>query len=213
MNNIVQLDNTLMVDGLNTTQYEILREMIDDTLGKAADAMEKMLRIRVKARDMDVGNGRFPNFDDFDMLGRFKVHLVKVEFGNEIRGAFYFIIKGHEVDLINSVCLPESVNNVKTGESKLMKHDFMLEIENMIASLSITEISDFLGVQLLGEVPVVKVMQGDQVNEYLKLEAEKNKASVHVKSVLAGVNVDVAPYFLWTLDHSFIDKLRLNVVG
>ncbi len=200
------------MEGLNTIQLEILKELIDEALDKAADSMEKMLKIRVQQKDVEFGNGVIGHLDEFEQLGRFKVHLVKVEFTGEIKGAFYFIIKGHEVDLINKVCLPESVNMARSSQNKMMKHDFMLEIENMIAALSITEISEFLGVNLIGGVPVVNVMQGDQINEYLRKENLINKTAFYVKSILAGINVDVKPFFIWALDQNFVEKLKLNIV-
>ena len=44
----------------------------------------------------------------------------------------------------------------------MMKHDFMTEIENLIASMSITEISEFLGVPLNMEVPQIRIMKGEE---------------------------------------------------
>lgn len=198
---------------LNHLEAEILEELVESALKKSADAMEKMLKIRIKSNLLDFGLGRMRSISGFDELGRFKVHLVKVQLKGEVGGAFYFVINAHEVDLINQVCMPESMRVTGTvSENKLMKHGFMSEIENMIAALSIGEISEFLGVQLLSEVPEVTILQGKEVNEFLLNENYNTSTAFFVKSELTGVVVNISPFFLWMLDESFLAKLRLNIV-
>lgn len=193
-------------------EVEVIQELVDVAIAKAVRSMELMLKIRVKAEHVRFGRGPLDHIAEFDSLGRFKVHMVKVAFKGDLKGSFYFIINGHEVDLINQVCLPEKIALDSRSESKLMSHGFMSEIENMIAAQSINEISEFLGVQLLGEVPEVNIMHGSKVNEYLEQENEWNKTAFFVRSVLSGVVVNVSPYFVWMLDQSFLDKLRQNIV-
>ncbi len=199
---------------LSHLEAELLEELVESALKKSADAMEKMLKIRIKSNLLDFGLGRLRSISGFDELGRFKVHLVKVQLKGEVGGAFYFVINAHEVDLINQVCMPESMRLAGSfSENKLMKHGFMSEIENMIAALSIGEISEFLGVQLLSEVPEVMILQGDEVNEFLLNENFTAKTDFYVKSELTGVVVNISPFFLWMLDDSFLRKLRLNIVS
>lgn len=174
--------------------------------------MEKMLRIRVVADHIEFGNGPLDAISEFDFLGRFKVHLVKVNFKGEIKGAFYFIINSSEVDLINEVS-PSGFISDSRSENKMMKHGFMSEIENIIAALSLDEISKFLGVQLRSEVPDVQIMKGGEVNLYLENENQLINTAFHVKCVLSGVAVNISPFFIWMLDQNFIKKLKLNIVS
>lgn len=198
---------------INHLEAELLEELVESALKKSADAMEKMLKIRIKSNLLDFGMGRLRSISGFDELGRFKVHLVKVQLKGEVGGAFYFVINAHEVDLINQVCMPEGMRiNGTVSENKLMKHGFMSEIENMIAALSIGEISEFLGVQLLSEVPEVMILQGKEVNQFLLNEDFNRSTAFYVKSELTGVVVNISPFFLWMLDESFLEKLRLNIV-
>jgi chemotaxis protein CheY-P-specific phosphatase CheC len=198
------------MERLNTTQLEIVQEVIEGALEKAATSMEAMLKIRIKSRDLEFGNGGLPELTEYEGLGRFKVHLVKVVFNGEISGAFFFIIKGHEVDLINRVCLPASVNTARSTQNTMMKHGFMLEIENMIAAMSLEEISDALGVQLMGEVPIIEVVRGEQVNEYLQKESHSLSTAFYAHAVLSGRVVDIAPYFVWMLDENFVSHVIKN---
>lgn len=191
---------------------EIIEEMINEALGKAAESMGKMLRIRMSHELIDYGEGELNKIRVFDDLGRFKVNLMKVAFKGEISGAFYFIINTPEMELINKVCLPDSVASSRTTENKIMKHDFMTEIENLIASQSISALSDFLGVQLLGEVPIVRIIKGELVNKYLENENEQIKTQFFVKSNLNGVAVNISPYFIWMIDENFMKVSRLNIV-
>ena len=95
----------------------------------------------------------------------------------------------------------------------MMTDGIMSEIDNLIAAMSLTEISDFLGVQVFAEVPQVQVMQGEMVNRFLYHENQLIDTSFFVKTVLSGAVVNISPYFLWMLDQNFTDKLRLNYVS
>lgn len=198
---------------LSQHELELVKELVLESLEKASESMTQMLKIRIKAELHDFGNGFASALSDFDQLGRFKVHVVKVKFGGEINGAFYFLINDHEVDLINRVCLPAELTSDKRMENKLMKHGFMMEIENLIAALSLKEISEFLGVQSIGGVPDVQVIKGDKVNDYLYQENLFYNTAFFVESTLGSKAVEIAPYFIWMLDQMFIDKLRMNIVS
>lgn len=197
---------------LGPHELEFIRELVMDALEKSAKSMEQMLKIRVSPELLGFGNGFSGSIGEFDQLGRFKVHLVKVGFQGEINGAFYFIINDHEVDLINKVCLPDSFNSEKRTENKLMKHGFMAEIENLIAALSLKEISEFLGVQMMGGVPEVQILKGDEVNEHIFKENREFNTAFFVQSVLASKAVNISPFFIWLLDEKFVEQLRLNIV-
>ncbi len=201
-------------EGLNPAQLEIIRELVDDAMSKTVKSMEQMLNIPLRVDFIDFGNGYLSRIHEFDQLGRFKVNVVKVTFRGEVKGACYFLINAYEIDAINRWVLPESVTSKKNAASRMMKKSFMSEIENMIAALSISEISDSLGVELLGDVPQVRVMRGEEVNEFLESENELNETAFHVKTILAGrYGVNVAPFFIWLLDRNFIEKLKLNIVA
>ncbi|MEP1097143.1 MAG: hypothetical protein ABJG78_18660 [Cyclobacteriaceae bacterium] len=197
---------------ITAAHLEVYQEMVEEALEKAARAMGQMLRIRMKYDLMDFGQGLLEPIDEFDLLGRFKVNIVKVAFDGEIKGAFYFIINVHETELINRVCLPETITTTRTSETTTMKNDFMTEIENLIASMSITEISEFLGVQLHMQVPQMRTMKGDEVNEYLDNQNNVNRTDFFVKSTLKGVVVNISPYFIWMIDENFIKVSSQNIV-
>lgn len=198
---------------LSDIHYEIIEDMIRESLQKAAESMEQMLKIRVNSNLTYWGEGELKRIKEFDELGRFKVNLMKVAFRGEINGAFYFVINTHEMDLINKVCLPDDVNQTRSSHTKAMKHDFMAEIENLIANMSIAALSEFLGVEVIGEVPIVRIMKGELVNAYLENENELNQTRFFVKSTLKGVVVNIAPHFLWMIDENFIRITKLNTVS
>jgi chemotaxis protein CheY-P-specific phosphatase CheC len=194
-------------------QREIVAELVTMALNKAVTSMEQMLRVRIKANHIKYNLGPLEHIPELDQLGRFKAHVVKLLFVGDIRGAFYFVILDHEVDLINAVCLPEQFKSEKRTESKLMKHGFMSEIENVIAALAVKEISDALGVQLELRVPKIQILSGVEINEFFEKENKIHKTAFHVKSVLEGQAVNISPLFIWVMDDRFLDVLRLNTSG
>lgn len=198
---------------LSRIHLDIIEEMIRESLAKAAESMGQMLKIRVAPRLIQYGEGLLKPIPDFDELGRFKVNLMKVAFKGEINGAFYFIINSHEMDLINQVCLPKDVTASRSSHNKMIKHDFMSEIENLIANMSIAALAEFLGVEIYGDVPLVHNMKGELVNAYLENENLQNQTSFYVKSTLNGAVANIAPHFLWMIDENFVRITKLNVVS
>lgn len=197
-------------NSLTSEQQELVSELVNNSIEQAVRSMEKMLKIRISPNHISYDTGFLESIPELDQLGRFKAHLVKLVFSGDIRGAFYFVILDHEVDLINSVCLPDEFKSDKRTENKLMKHGFMSEIENIIAALSIKEISEALGVQLLLKVPQIQILPCNEINDFLQKENKIYKTAFHVKSVLTGEAVNIAPFFIWILDESFIQTLKLN---
>ena len=191
-------------------QDELVGEMVHAAIEKSVRAMGQMLKIRVGAGKIEYGPEEIPEIPELEELGRFKVHLVKMIFKGDINGAFYFIMNDHEVELINTVCLPAELKSDIRSENKMMKHGFMSEIENVIAALCTKEMSEFLGAQMQVQVPEINIMQGDDINEYLFKENRDLKTAFYVKSLLEGQVVNVAPIFLWLVDESFLTILKLN---
>ncbi len=194
-------------------QYEIVSDLVHSALDQAVRSMEQILKIRIKAKHIVFDTGLMDPISELDQLGRFKAHLVKMVFSGEIHGAFYFVILDHEVDLINSVCLPEEFKSEKRTENKLMKHGFMSEIENVITALSLKEISEALGVQLELKVPQIQILPGNEINQYFEKEGKIHRTAFHVKSVLEGQVVNISPFFIWMMDEHFLKVLQLNTSG
>lgn len=200
-------------DKLNEFQLEIVRDFLGETLDRASSAMGQMLRMRIKPELIGFGEGRWSSIQAFDDLGQFRVHVMKVMLKGSVGGAFYFLINSHEVETINRVCLPKQVEASTNSQSRQIKYGFISEIENMIAALATTEISEFLGVQLYGQVPETSVITGSVVNDFLRAEARANNANFYVRSILRGMNIEIQPHFVWMLDDEFKKILKLNTVS
>ncbi len=200
------------MDRLSRIQTELVDEFINDSLTKSIEAMNSMLNIRVKRDYARFGLGNLREIAEFESLGRFKVYLIKVILHGDIKGALYFVINAYEVGIINKACLPDDVTGTLSQANKEMKTGFIVEIQNIIAANSATEISDFLGVSVLGGVPTATVLKGGDINDYLQKEAKSYNSEFYMESVLKGTDLDISPYLIWILDETFIHKLKENVV-
>jgi len=197
---------------LSTTQSELVDEFVNEALSKSISAMNSMLNIRLKKDYARFSLSNLREIAEFESLGRFKVYLIKVILHGDIKGALYFIINSYEVETINKACLPEDVTGTLSLANKEMKTGFIVEIENIIAAHSATEISDFLGVNVLGGVPTATVLKGGDINSYLQKESESYNGEFYLEAVLNGTDLDISPYLIWILDRTFIDKLKENIV-
>ena len=200
------------MDQLSNTQQEIIGEFVDLAITKSLFSMQGMLNIQLRKDYARFGVGIIRTIPEFESLGRFKVHIIKVNLKGELGGALYFVINAYEVGIINKACLPEDVTSTLNHANKEMKNGFILEIENIIAASSVTEIADLLGVELLGAVPEVKILKGNEVNEYLRNESLKYHSSFNMEAVLKGIDLNISPYVIWMLDKRFMKKLKENVV-
>ena len=200
------------MEQLSNTQQEFVNEFVSGALTKSLSTMYRMLNIRLRKEYFRFGVGLIRPIAEFESLGRFKVHIIKVQVNGDLGGALYFVINAYEVNIINKECLPEDVTSTLNHANKEMKNDFILEIENIIAASSVTDIAEFLGVEILGGVPEVQVLKGNEVNSYLREECLFYKSGFHMESVLLGPDLNISPYVIWMFDERFVTKLKENIV-
>ena len=200
------------MEQLSTTQQEVVNEFVSVALKKSLSTMFRLLNIKLRRDYARYGVGLIRPIAEFDSLDRFKVHIIKVQVDGDFSGALYFVINAYEVNIINKACLPEYVTSTLNHANKEMKNDFILEIENIIAASSVTDIAEFLGAEILGGVPEVKILKGNEVNAFFREECLHYKSGFHMESVLTGPDLNISPYVIWMFDKRFLQKLKENVV-
>ncbi|MEP3386540.1 MAG: hypothetical protein ABJO02_00040, partial [Reichenbachiella sp.] len=94
--------------------------------------------------------------------------------------------------------------------TRLMKLEFLTEIDNMVAGAVVTQLANFLDLEIYGNVPSLHVMQADEVNKYIKAESVVYNSKVEFRAVFGIPDLDVQPEFVWLLQENFIDKVKDN---
>lgn len=195
-----------MIEKLNENELQVATKLIFDGLSMAKASMEQILQspIIIEKVDYDsevVGVNRFKRLEG-------NVHLIKTELLGELKGTSHLVFSESEVSKLYEVCLPKSIIEDDSPESTLMKMGFLTEIDNMVSAAVITEFSSFLGLEIYGNVPSLKVLKSDEVNEYLSTESKEFDQMIHFKANFHGRELDISPDFIWIFQNKFVDKIR-----
>jgi len=196
-----------MIEHLNENELKVATKLIFDGLSMAKSSMEQILQSPISIEKIeydgnDLGVKRFFN----EKVG--SVHLIKTELMGDLKGTSHLIFSETEVSRLYKACLPDSIISDESNESKLMKMGFLSEIDNMVAAAVITEFSNFLGIEIYGMVPSLKVLEATEVNEYLADESKDYDSVVHFKAVFHGKELDISPDFVWVFQNKFVDKIK-----
>jgi len=196
-----------MIEHLNENELKVATKLIFDGLSMAKSSMEQILKSPISIEKIeydgnDLGVKRFFNEKEGN------VHLIKTELMGDLKGTSHLIFSETEVSHLYKACLPDSIILDDSNESKLMKMGFLSEIDNMVAAAVITEFSNFLGIEIYGKVPSLKVLEATEVNEYLADESKGYDSVVHFKAVFHGKELDISPDFVWVFQNKFVDKIK-----
>ncbi|MBC6400715.1 MAG: hypothetical protein GDA51_00090 [Ekhidna sp.] len=195
-----------MIEDLNEDELKVATKLIFDGLSMAKSSMEQILqspisieKIEYGASDMDVA--KFGRRDA-------KMYVIKTELMGELKGTSHLIFSETEVSKLYQSCLPPSVANDDSNESKIMKLEFLTEIDNMVSAAVITEFSNFLGVEIYGKVPSLKVIKANEIENYLEEESSELEQVIHFKTVFEGKELDISSEFIWVFHNKFVDKIK-----
>ena len=195
-----------MMEHLNESELKVATKLIFDGLSMAKASMEQILQSPISIEKIDYDKNPEANRSYSDRDG--SVHLIKTELMGDLKGISHLVFSEAEVNKLYKACLPESVIFDDSKESSLMKLGFLSEIDNMVAAAVITEFSNFLGIEIYGKVPTLKVLSGSDVKAYLDEESKEFDSVVHFKAIFEGKELDIAPDFVWVFQNEFVDKIK-----
>jgi chemotaxis protein CheY-P-specific phosphatase CheC len=195
-----------MISNLNENEMRIATKLIFDGLSMAKSSMEQILQSPITIEKIEyndqVGTHRFHEGGSGD------VHLIQTDLMGELKGTSHLIFSESEVNKLYKSCLPDHVTFDDSPESTIMKLGFLTEIDNMVAAAVITEFSNFLGVEIYGMVPSLKVMKADEVNAYLDAQSTEKDSVIHFKAVFHGKDLGISPDFVWVFHDKLVDKIK-----
>lgn len=195
-----------MIENLNESELKVATKLIFEGLSMAKSSMEQILQSPITIEQIE--------YDKKELdLNRFAsqeedIHVIKTALMGELKGTSHLIFSENEVAKLYKACLPESVVDDTSNESMIMKMGFLTEIDNMVSAAVITEFSNFLGLEIYGNVPSMKVLKVAEINQYLDEESSELESIIHFKAVFHGKELDIAPDFIWVFHNKFVDKIK-----
>lgn len=195
-----------MSSNLNSPENSVVRKLIHLGLDKAALALGQILNTSVEVSnvlwDTESTNG-LPHYSDKPGS---KTHLIKTQVIGDLKGVSHLILSKSEVEKIHQKCLPASILEQNSPESRLMKLEFLTEVDNIAAASLITQFANHLNVQIHGHVPSVHVMKGEEVNKYIYGESVVLDAKHYFNATLRIPEIDIEPQFVWLFQGELLDR-------
>ncbi len=195
-----------MIPDLNENELKVATKLIFEGLSMAKASMEMILQSPISIEQIEYGTS------DMD-INRFggdesEVHVIKTELMGELKGTSHLIFSEKEVQKLYESSLPKNIVEDDSKESTIMKLGFLTEIDNMVSAAVITEFSNFLGVEIYGNVPSLKVIKAKELNNYLVEESSELEQIIHFKAMFNGKELDICPDFIWVFHNKFVDKIK-----
>ena len=195
-----------MIADLNDSELKVATKLIFDGLSMAKSSMEMILQSPISIEKIDYVSAEL----DMDRFGGpdQDVHLIKTELLGELKGTSHLIFSEREVAKLYDACLLEKIVKDTSKESMIMKLGFLTEIDNMVSAAVITEFSNFLNMEIYGNVPSLKVMKATELNDFIVNDSSEFESIIHFKAVFQGKELDISPDFIWVFHNKFIDKIK-----
>ncbi|WP_258102972.1 hypothetical protein [Marinoscillum sp. MHG1-6] len=197
-----------MLDKLNQAEFEIASKLVFDGMSMAKKSMEQILQSPISIVKVDYSHDVKEALPKYNGAKDETVHLVKTELMGELKGTSHLIFNEDEVDKIYRACLPASIIESDSPESKMMKMGFLTEVDNMMAAAVITEFSNFLGLEIYGMVPSLHVMHDHEVNQFLEEDTRDFDSLIRFKANFKGLELDISPDFIWVFHEEFMNKIK-----
>ncbi|SMD32918.1 Chemotaxis protein CheY-P-specific phosphatase CheC [Reichenbachiella faecimaris] len=197
-----------MFNNLTERENSATEKLLKFGLSKAALAFKNILGTDASLKDIASSFEHLGSAPQYCTKAEGKTHLLKTELVGDLKGFCHLIFSEHEVQKIQNAGLPEEVLMNNNPETRLMKLEFLTEIDNMVAGAVVTQLANFLELEIYGNVPSLHVMQADEVNKYIKAESEVYDSTVEFRATFGIPELEVQPEFVWLLQENFLDKVK-----
>jgi len=198
----------MMLKNLKENEIKVATKLIDDGLSMAVCSMEQILQSPITILKIDYGIDHLMPNNLCDKKDE-NIYVLKTDLTGEMEGSCHLIFSEKEVLKIFNTCLPYGMASDDSVQSKMLKDGFLSEIKNIVAGAVITDFSNLLDIDMYGQVPEIKILAADRVNEYLITQSNDLNEIIHFKAIFHGSELEISPDFIWIFDlNEFVDKIK-----
>lgn len=131
--------------------------------------------------------------------------MLKTEVVGPFSGINYCLLSKEEMTRIGESCLPDDLTVPGSGTLLV---EFLKEMENILAAVTISGIADQLKVSLYGDVPKIEAVATQERVNVISKEVSNVLPHLVFESQLNIQEIDVSFDFLWFFDHEFTRKIE-----
>ncbi|MFY0687138.1 MAG: hypothetical protein JXQ90_08240 [Cyclobacteriaceae bacterium] len=190
-----------MFSKLTERENRILERVIKGGIVMAKMTLARMLNTTLVMQGTQSGP-----LDHFSTKSSGELHVVKTGLMGDIDGACFLILSKAEIENMYEACLPPEVLNDTSAKGKIVKEGFIGELDNIMSASVVTELVDFIDIELYGKVPEIHKIDAEDIQAYLNKEAEQFANTAFVSTYFQGLHVDVKPDFIWMFAENMADQ-------
>lgn len=196
-------------NNFNKLELDVASEILNIGLAKAADSLSFFTKEKVLIRGMNIRFMEFEKSDLFHKQGG-NITLLSTQLRGDVEGYCYLIFTEFEVNKLAEISLPESVLNNKE-QFEEMKSAILLEADNIITASVVTQFSNLLSKNMHGHIPFINIGDHEEMKKHIRDQAKNEKFILHFNASLVSDGNNINPEFLWCLDNSFVEAIKLFV--
>lgn len=188
----------------NQNEVTAAERLIRSGLAMAKQSFEQILQHKISIKEIDYGKG----FLEKLATGNEDFYVIKTELKGQVEGTNLLILRESEVNQIYQACLPASVVADSSPAGEQMRMGFLSEIDNMVAAAVITEFANFLGLDIFGHVPDLRIVKSEELMDFIETELVSLNPMVHFKAIFHSDELDISPDFLWIFQDQLLNQIR-----
>jgi len=125
----------------------------------------------------------------------------------ELAGRSFLVLNEEEAQEVFLSTMP--LSKLDDG----IKKELLREIDNILSAAVITQLSNYLGIKIYGDVPKIEFVQGQEVDNHIFYSGVENTKSIFLiahSSFIINDRCHLRPCFIWQLDESIINLVRIK---
>lgn len=197
-----------MFSDLTDKEKGVAERLMKFGLAKGALSLEMMVGSPVVMKSIDVGIPNVGGLNQYTKKEAQKLYLLKTDLVGDLKGFCHLIFSDDDVQKIQKKCLPEDIMAGNNSQSRLMKLEFMTEIDNMVAGAVVTQLANYLNLEVYGNVPILTTMQADETNAFIDGESKEASAGHVMKTVFHLPEMNVFAEFVWLFQDKFEEMIK-----
>ena len=197
-----------MLNNLTEKEVHVAERLLKYGLAKGTLALEMVVQSPVVMKQLEMSLPSVKGVTQYSNKTEQKSHLLKTELVGDLKGFCHLIFSDEDVSKIQHKCLPSSLLEENNSQSRLMKLEFMTELDNMVAGAVVTELANYLELEMYGNVPALNVVNSDEVNEYINQEAIEMDAHHAIRGIMHIPELNVFGEFVWLFQDRIVELVQ-----
>ena len=181
---------------------EVLSSGIDKTAGSLGVMIDQKVEI------MEIELKQEPSFLlDTSEQNNGNMILLRTQLVGDISGLNYLLISEKEAKTISSAIFSEELAG-DVGDIEDIMIEFLMEVENVMAAATISELADKLDMSMFGDVPRLQSMSLKEISNIMNAESDQFGTTVQLNCKLSVPGLQIYPVYVWLFDKSFLKTLE-----